>query len=138
MKTYFESTTSSKLFENGKLKKKSGLNVSYDGNQLDVDVYDNKERIYMQLDNDELGQLISLPSSKHTLEERLRHDFPLVKHKSQHKKKSHKIKSHKRKSHHKKTKSPKHIKTRKKSHHKRENKSYKRESPPADIEKTIY
>jgi hypothetical protein len=52
------------------------VSMNYDGNTLDVNAFDDDSSIYVQLNNDELYKLLlSQPSSKMSLENRLKKDF---------------------------------------------------------------
>jgi hypothetical protein len=52
-----------------------GIHVNYDGHDVDINGYDDGKLYYMHLDNDDIKNLLNMPTSKITLEERLLTDF---------------------------------------------------------------
>ena len=53
-----------------------GVHINYDGNDADINAYDDGKLYYMHLDNEDIKHLLNVPVSEHSLESRLLTDFP--------------------------------------------------------------
>ena len=56
---------------NGKTLSSKGFDVNYDGNIADINAFSNGNVYYTRLDNEDIQNLLSIPSSSQCLEERL-------------------------------------------------------------------
>jgi hypothetical protein len=81
---------------NGKVIEDKTIKTNYDGNKLDIDVYDNGKHFYSKLNNNDIASILSHKAYSLPLEKRLMQDFSIKKGKSKtYKKKS---KTYKKKS----------------------------------------
>jgi hypothetical protein len=98
METYGRSQ---QAYVNGQLVENKAIKADYDGNNLDIDLYENGNHFYSKLSNNDIASILSHRASSLPLEKRLMNDFSIkhksIKHKST-KRKSNKRKSNKRKS----------------------------------------
>lgn len=53
-----------------------GVHINYDGNDADINAYDDGKLYYMHLDNEDIKNLLSMPVTQDSLESRLLADFP--------------------------------------------------------------
>ena len=53
-----------------------GLHINYDGNDADINAYDDGKLYYMHLDNEDIKNLLNMPVSEDSLQSRLIADFP--------------------------------------------------------------
>jgi hypothetical protein len=60
---------------NGNTIKKSKYNSHYDGNELKISGSDNGKQFYEKLSNNDIQDILSLPLSNLSLEERLKRDY---------------------------------------------------------------
>ena len=93
METYGRSQ---QAYVNGQLVENKAIKADYDGNNLDIDLYENGNHFYSKLSNNDIASILSHRASSLPLEKRLMNDFS-IKHKST-KRKSNKHKSIKHKS----------------------------------------
>ena len=56
---------------NGKSLDNKGFDLDYDGNYLDVNAFDNNRQYYTRLDNEDIMDLLNVPSSQIPLEKRI-------------------------------------------------------------------
>lgn len=56
---------------NGKTLDSKGFDLDYDGKYLDVNAFDNDRQYYTRLDNQDIMQLLNIPSSQIPLEQRI-------------------------------------------------------------------
>lgn len=136
--TNIDSYGLSQTFINDDLVHGLKWDANYDGKKLNVGVAENtqgeKDAYFIELDNEDIMQLLSIPASGRSLDQRLgalaghTHHKKSRKHRksSKHKKTHHKRKHHKRK-HHKKSR----------KHHKKRHHSRKRKHK-APIDRVIY
>ena len=64
---------------NGNGVKHAYAEMNYDGNTLDAVGTDGEKITFMQLTNDDINNILSLPASNIPLEERLTSDYPMFK-----------------------------------------------------------
>ena len=62
---------------NGKNVQSSGIHINSDGKDVDVNAFNNGKMYYMHLNNDDISNLLSKPSSIEPLATRLMNDFYL-------------------------------------------------------------
>ena len=62
---------------NGKNVQSSGIHINSDGKDVDVNAFNNGKMYYMHLNNDDISNLLSKPSSIEPLATRLMNDFSL-------------------------------------------------------------
>ena len=104
---------------NGKNVQSSGIHINSDGKDVDVNAFNNGKMYYMHLNNDDISNLLSKPSSIEPLATRLMNDFSLSNDTQLEKKipaiylreltPYYATKSHKRYSKHKKSKKRRHL-----------------------------
>jgi len=104
---------------NGKNVQSSGIHINSDGKDVDVNAFNNGKMYYMHLNNDDISNLLSKPSSTEPLATRLMNDFSLSNDTQLEKKipaiylrdltPYYATKSHKRYSKHKKSKKRRHL-----------------------------
>lgn len=68
-----------KTIVNGNVVENAGFNSNYDGKKMEISGYNDGERFYTELDNNDINKILSLPSHKLSLGERLKRDFKLNK-----------------------------------------------------------
>jgi hypothetical protein len=97
METY---NKSQETYVNGKVISAQTINAEYDGKNLAIDMFDNGEHFYSQLNNNDIADILSHRASSLPLEKRLLKDFSIKKgnKNKSNKKKSNKKKSNKNKS----------------------------------------
>ena len=146
MSTHYQTIASSKMIIDGNLVDSSGLDMEYDGKDMNIEAYQNDDQYRIQLDQKDVQRLLKHPSARMALEERLMKDFAHHAHRS-----PRKTRHHRRTGRHqrprtlrKHRKSPirKHSGTVKKSPSKSRtrSKSYRKARSPLsrDITKTIF
>jgi len=84
-----------KAIVNGNVVENSSFNSKYDGKKMEISGYNNGKLFYKELNNEDINKILSLPSHKLSLEERLKRDFKFNKTK----KKSNKNKNRKTRKH---------------------------------------
>ena len=116
MTTFIENSGQYKTSINGKTVENANWDLVYDGNTLDLEAKHNNQQIFLQLDHDDIIQLLEIPASQQTLEEKLMGDLsytdvqpiiienqaPIIyeiKPSKSHKRRSRSKKSHSKKSH---------------------------------------
>ena len=72
MTSYLKNMGESTTIFNGQVMDDSKWNVEYDGDQLDMSVRKNNIKMHMTLSNEDINQLLRVPPSEDTIDERLR------------------------------------------------------------------
>lgn len=90
-----KTSTSVKSIINDKVIKDASFKSHYDGKDLEIKGYSDGELFYMKLDNEEIKDILALPSNDISLEERLIKDFGKNKKSNQTRKKTNKKNSKK-------------------------------------------
>ena len=140
MGSYIQTTAEFKSVVDGDVVEKASLDATYDGKKAEIKSYTDGTLNYVELDNNDIMALLSMPSSDISLEQRLIEDHGTPKHKT--KSKSSTRRRHKTKRRHstrRKTKTK--TKTKTKSKTKRHNKTevpYETKSKTPEIMRTIY
>ena len=81
-----KTSASIKSIINNKVIKDASFKSHYDGNDLEIKGYSDGELFYMKLDNEDIKDILALPSNNISLEERLIKDFGKKDHKKNTKK----------------------------------------------------
>ena len=152
MSSYIQTTAEFKSVVDGDIVGQASLDATYDGKKAEIKSYSDGTMNYVELDNDDIMALLSLPSSNISLEQRLIEDHGTPKHTT--KKRHSTRRRHKTKHRHstrRKTKSKTKTKTKTKTksktktktktktrrHHKTEV-PHKTKSKTPEIMRTIY
>ena len=136
MSSYIQTTAEFKSVVDGDIVEQVSLDATYDGKKAEIKSYSDGTMNYVELDNDDIMALLSLPSSNISLEQRLIEDHGTPKHMT--KKRHSTRRRHKTKHRHstrRKTKSKTKTKTRR--HHKTEVPHETKNKTP-EIMRTIY
>jgi hypothetical protein len=72
MTSYLKNMGETTTIFNGQVMDDTKWNVEYDGDQLDMSVRKNNKKMHMTLSNDDINQLLRVPPSEDTIDERLR------------------------------------------------------------------
>jgi len=64
---------------NGNVINQSSFNTNYDGKKMKISGYNDGVRYYEELSNKDIGDILSRPSHKLSLEERFKKDFKINK-----------------------------------------------------------
>ncbi len=72
MTSYLKNMGESTTIFNGQVMDDTKWNVEYDGDQLDMSVRKNNIKMHMTLSNEDINQLLRVPPSEDTIDERLR------------------------------------------------------------------
>ena len=140
MSSYIQTTAEFKSVVDGDIVEQVSLDATYDGKKAEIKSYSDGTMNYVELDNDDIMALLSLPSSNISLEQRLIEDHGTPKHMT--KKRHSTRRRHKTKHRHstrRKTKSKTKTKTKTKTrrHHKTEVPHETKNKTP-EIMRTIY
>ncbi len=81
----------------GNVVKTTKYNSNYDGNELKISGSDNGTHFYKKLNNKDISNILSMPTSNLSLEERLNRDYKNIKGSKKHTKKKHTKKKHTKK-----------------------------------------
>ena len=146
MSAHYQTMASSKVIIDGNLVDSSGLDMEYDGKDMNIEAYKNDDLYRIQLDQKDVQRLLKHPSARMALEERLMKDFARHAHRSPRKTKRHRRTArHSRRRtlrKHKRSPTHRHSATVKKSPSKSRTraKSYRKAHSPLsrDITKTIF
>lgn len=76
---FMSSSGNSEIYMNGNLVQDIDYNAEYDGDRANLYLKHNDDEYYTQLNNNDIMNLLSMPSSNQSLIARLEHDFPLKK-----------------------------------------------------------
>ena len=79
MNVQFSASGKMKSIIDGAIVKNSGFNTNYDGNKMKISGYNDGEKYYQELDNDDIYNILSLPSHNLSIVERMTNDFNLSK-----------------------------------------------------------
>ena len=96
MKVKVSASGAVKAIVNGNVVENSSFNSKYDGKKMEISGYNNGKLFYKELNNEDINKILSMPSHKLSLEERLKRDFKLNKTK---RRKSNKNKNRKTRKH---------------------------------------
>ena len=80
MDSYIQTTAEFKSVVDGDVVEKASLDATYDGKKAEIKSYSDGTMNYVELDNDDIMALLSLPSSNISLEQRLIEDHGTPKH----------------------------------------------------------
>ena len=72
MTSYLKNMGETTTIFNGQVMDDTKWNVEYDGDHLDMSVRKNNKKMHMTLSNDDINQLLRVPPSEDTIDERLR------------------------------------------------------------------
>ena len=140
MSSYIQTTAEFKSVVDGDIVEQVSLDATYDGKKAEIKSYSDGTMNYVELDNDDIMALLSLPSSNISLEQRLIEDHGTPKHKTKHRHSTRRKTKSKTKTKTKtKTKSKTKTKTKTKTrrHHKTEVPHETKNKTP-EIMRTIY
>ena len=76
---FMSSSGNSEIYMNGNLVQDIEYSAEYDGDRANLYLKHNDDEYYTQLNNNNIMDLLSMPSSNQSLIARLEHDFPLKK-----------------------------------------------------------
>ena len=65
----------STLVSDGKVVENAGVEMSFDGQVMDVEGFSNDERFYAQLDHNDIMELLAIKANPTSLEKRLEKDY---------------------------------------------------------------
>ena len=80
MSSYIQTTAEFKSIVDGDIVEQVSLDATYDGKKAEIKSYSDGTMNYVELDNDDIMALLSLPSSNISLEQRLIEDHGTPKH----------------------------------------------------------
>ena len=80
MSSYIQTTAEFKSVVDGDIVEQVSLDATYDGKKAEIKSYSDGTMNYVELDNDDIMALLSLPSSNISLEQRLIEDHGTPKH----------------------------------------------------------
>lgn len=76
MNSVFEGNASYKITSDNGVHDTGYVEMTYDGDKMDIAHANNNNIIIMQLDNDELMELLARPADPMPLDERILYDYP--------------------------------------------------------------
>jgi hypothetical protein len=140
MDSYIQTTAEFKSVVDGDIVEKLALDATYDGKKAEIKSYSDGTLKYIELDNNDIMALLSMPSSDISLEQRLVEDYGKTDHKTKTKRKT-KTKTKRKTKTKTKRKTKTKTKTKRKTKTRRRHRTkvpHKTRSRTPEIMRTIY